>query len=465
VQWVVVILAALLLNGLIFAGTFAGLAYDLYSGALASVRAAVAADEEELVALEPSCTGDAMLAAAAEASLCGTPFYAGPSCLEGVERRLRIELDRCQVVASSEPVEIAFLDTASAKKLATIDPEMLLEDMPQPPPSATPPPPPPPQQVAAAPPPPPQQRSLAEQVIETVKPDKDVEPPDNTRFLSEYNVTVEKQKVARGAADEPMINKPKPQELIAKAEPAEASAPDKQDKPPGLDDRAPPNPGKLSMRAPGATTPAEKAQEAKVKGALGGSTAPLGDGTTARRGDGAFTQERREAADTARGEAGAGGGAPRVPDLRSKEALERVAGGGSVDHVEDVEEGDENAFSTRAWVGASFINRAKRQVAREWQPGRVWLQHDPNGQVYGLKSRVTVLKITLAPDGRLVKAVVVQPSGVDFLDDEAVRAFQAAAPFPNPPDVLRDKEGQISFTFGFYFQIGSPKGWKIFRTL
>src|SRR5205085_11993808 len=162
---------------------------------------------------------------------------------------------------------------------------------------------------------------------------------------------------------------------------------------------------------------------------------------------------RRERVEMPRGEGGAGGGSPRVPDLHAQEALERIAGGGSVDHVEDVDEGDENAFSSRAWVGASFINRAKRQVRQEWDPGRVWLQHDPNGQVFGTKSRLTVLRVTLTAEGKLVKAVVIQPSGVDFLDDEAVRAFGAAAPFPNPPAVLRDKDGMISFNFGFYFEI------------
>ena len=46
---------------------------------------------------------------------------------------------------------------------------------------------------------------------------------------------------------------------------------------------------------------------------------------------------------------------------------------------------------------------------------------------------------------------------------EAVRAFQAAAPFPNPPAVLRDKDGMISFNFGFYFEIGKKSN--IFRSL
>ena len=46
------------------------------------------------------------------------------------------------------------------------------------------------------------------------------------------------------------------------------------------------------------------------------------------------------------------------------------------------------------------------------------------------------------------------PSGVSELDDEAVRAFHAAAPFPNPPEGLV-KDDLITFAFAFYFEIGA----------
>jgi TonB family protein len=467
-QWGLAVVFAIAIHVPAGALVFGNIARDLYGGLLATVLAPKDEAVEELVALEPSCSGDALLVAAAESAMCATPFYVGPSCLDDVNARLGVELARCKVLAAPPPVEIAFLDPVAARTLASIDPEPLLEDMIATPPPPQPQQPTPPPQVAMAPPPPPppppKQRNT--QIIETVKPDKDTPPPENTRFLSEYNTRVEKQTVARGSRAEELVNKPKAEELAAKADPREASAEaPKEETRPGANDQAPPVPGKLSMRPPGTSAPAGSVQDEKVKGALGGSTAPVGDGSVARRGDGAFSQERREIVETPRGEGGGGGGAPRVPDLKSQQVLERVAGGGSVDHLEDVEEGDENAFSSRAWVGASFINRAKRQVGREWDPGRVWLQHDPNGQVYGLKSRVTVLRVTLAPDGKLMKAVILQPSGVDFLDEEAVRAFRAAAPFPNPPEVLRDKDGFITFNFGFHFEIGGRKGWKIFRTL
>jgi len=156
-----------------------------------------------------------------------------------------------------------------------------------------------------------------------------------------------------------------------------------------------------------------------------------------------------------------------VPNLRpTDEQLQRLAGGGSVDHHDDVDDGDITAVNSRQWVGASFMNRTKRQVAQEWRPADVWRRYDPTGAVYGFKTRVTILRVTLGADGSLIKTMVVKGSGADFLDDEAIRAFKVAAPFPNPPAVLRGDDGNITFNFGFYFEIdGGHESWKIFRAM
>ena len=58
------------------------------------------------------------------------------------------------------------------------------------------------------------------------------------------------------------------------------------------------------------------------------------------------------------------------------------------------------------------------------------------------------------------------PCGVDVLDDEAVRAFEAAGPFPNPPDGLVQSDGLITFEFSFHFEIGAPRtSWRILRQM
>ncbi|MBA3500424.1 MAG: energy transducer TonB, partial [Deltaproteobacteria bacterium] len=190
----------------------------------------------------------------------------------------------------------------------------------------------------------------------------------------------------------------------------------------------------------------------------------VSDGFVPRRGDGAVEQARRDPGELTKGQGGAGGGAPQVPDLKeSKDVLERIAGGGSVDHLEQIESGDETALSAKRWVYASFFNRLKRQVAQNWDPQTVWRRIDPQGNSHGGKTRITEVRVSLSAQGKLTKIVVTAPSGVSELDDEAVRAFNAAAPFPNPPEGLV-KGNQITFAFSFYFEIGhSRTSWRVIR--
>jgi TonB family protein len=222
------------------------------------------------------------------------------------------------------------------------------------------------------------------------------------------------------------------------------------------------------MRKPGAELPAESAQEARTKGLLGGSLAPLGDGMRARRGDGLISVEERTRSAEPQGGGGAGGGTPTLPDLRpSEKVLERAIGGGNVDFLDDVDEGEETALNTKQFVFATFFNRMKRRVHQNWDPFSVWARHDPTGHVYGYKTRVTRVRVTLSPSGELSKIIVSRTSGVDLLDEEAMRAFRAAQPFPNPPAGLVDASGNITFEFGFHLEIGGGRRgeWKVFRAL
>jgi TonB family protein len=104
----------------------------------------------------------------------------------------------------------------------------------------------------------------------------------------------------------------------------------------------------------------------------------------------------------------------------------------------------------------------KRSVAQNWDPSSVWRRSDPTGQVYGFKTRVTEVRVTLNPHGDLVGIVVINPSGVNELDDEAVRSFHVAQPFPNPPEQLIGRDHTITFAFSFFFEIGgSHTSWRV----
>jgi TonB family protein len=137
-------------------------------------------------------------------------------------------------------------------------------------------------------------------------------------------------------------------------------------------------------------------------------------------------------------------------------------GGGSIDYLNGVEEGDRTLLNRKRTSYASFFERVQVAIKNNWEPASLYRRRDPTGRVYGTIDRVTILQVALNSDGTLASLTVKQPSGLDFLDEEAVRAVRAAAPFPNPPEGLKDLNGHIQFSFGFYFELSSRSS-RLFR--
>ncbi len=130
----------------------------------------------------------------------------------------------------------------------------------------------------------------------------------------------------------------------------------------------------------------------------------------------------------------------------------KYSGGPFNDWLKDVEESDATFLNAKEYKYASFFNRIKKTVSQYWDPSNVILKYDPYGNIYGNKDRLTIVKVRIDSGGNLKEIDVSQSSGIDFLDKVAVDAFRAAQPFPNPPKGLMDKEGNITFNFGFYVE-------------
>ena len=151
---------------------------------------------------------------------------------------------------------------------------------------------------------------------------------------------------------------------------------------------------------------------------------------------------------------------PLLPSTSARNVLHNIqalsgAPGGN-DYLPDVDdEGDTNILNTRKFRYWDFFQRVKDKIANEWEPNEVWRLHDPTGQKYGVKDRYTVLRVTLDREGAVKKVRVLRESGLDFLDEEASRAFMAASPFPNPPKGLQNSAGEVDVPFGFMFEISN----------
>lgn len=125
---------------------------------------------------------------------------------------------------------------------------------------------------------------------------------------------------------------------------------------------------------------------------------------------------------------------------------------GRLDHLQ-LEDDDRTMVNSARNIYWSYFTRMKRQVRAEWDPVGVYRREDPSGQLYQRRDRYTVLAVTLGAGGRLEAASVERSCGLEFLDQEAIRSFRAASPFPNVPEGLRDDQGLVDVKFGFMLSL------------
>jgi TonB family protein len=274
------------------------------------------------------------------------------------------------------------------------------------------------------------ERDREGQVVDLPRP-RDERSPDEAKYLSEYDSSVERETKATGRRSRSGRAVPRPARPGARS----ASPSDKPQR------REPP--ARLAMR----TKP--RVPKSRLAPSLDGDEAaapePARPSQPKRRG----RQSKRLAP----------GALHPTP-----EELREAIGGGTIDALMGVEEGAETLLNSRRWRFASFFNRVKRQVAQNWHPDREYRRRDPQGNVYGFKDRLTILRVKLNPRGGLEGMHLEKPSGLGFLDDEAMNAFRLAQPFPNPPRGLVDAEsGMISFRFGFLFEISRRPNFRILR--
>lgn len=296
---------------------------------------------------------------------------------------------------------------------------------------------------APAPPerPPPREQRARGQVVD-VAPSNDNRPPEReTRFLADRDNRVEKETRSRHAGTKlwentlPAPSAGDPEAKAAAPSPGEDGAAERAR--PGREG-APPRPaapaekpagerlalaprleGDAAIRIPGVAEPLRTAPgEAGEPGPEAGG--PLGDGEGGQR---------------------AAGGS-RV-DLRPDAAmLARIAGGPSPDRLDGVEEGEGTALNTRGFRYATYIVRVNRAIYSNWDPNAAYQARDPDFRMYPIRDRTTAFEIVLDSIGNLENVRIVEGSGLDFLDQEIMRAVRRAAPFPNPPTGLL-QDGKI----------------------
>jgi TonB family protein len=122
------------------------------------------------------------------------------------------------------------------------------------------------------------------------------------------------------------------------------------------------------------------------------------------------------------------------------------------DHVKGVQESEATALNTREFIYFSYYQRIRDQLERAWRP----LLQDQLARLFRTgrnpasnMEHVTRTVVTLDSRGEVIRVQVLEESGTRDLDDAAVRAFNEAGPFPNPPKGLVEDTGQVKIQWQF----------------
>lgn len=146
------------------------------------------------------------------------------------------------------------------------------------------------------------------------------------------------------------------------------------------------------------------------------------------------------------------------PSRELKEMNQNSGGGSSgastnSDYLPNsVSVGSFTALNTDRFTFYTFYARVNELVRFRWE-SRVGaaIESFDRGMVLNLGNRSwnTAVEFLLSPDGKLVSAKIMKPSGVKQFDQAAVNAFREAGIFPNPPQEMVQEDGLIHLNFGF----------------
>lgn len=100
------------------------------------------------------------------------------------------------------------------------------------------------------------------------------------------------------------------------------------------------------------------------------------------------------------------------------------------------------SLNTRDPVYVSYFTKIKQNIEQQWEYPEVALR-------YGLQGRLS-LEFTIGGSGQLEQLRLIRSSGSQVLDEEALRAIKAAAPFPPIPSWIRTIPLLISASMEYY---------------
>lgn len=142
----------------------------------------------------------------------------------------------------------------------------------------------------------------------------------------------------------------------------------------------------------------------------------------------------------------------RQKEEENKKAQEGGDVSRSRDYLPDKAEGLETLLSTREFVYYTYYTRIRNQLSEYWEPKikqKVITMFKQGRRIASADDHITKLQIVLDAKGILMKVQVLDASGIRDLDEVAIEAFRAAAPFPNPPKGIIESDGTVKIEWDF----------------
>lgn len=122
------------------------------------------------------------------------------------------------------------------------------------------------------------------------------------------------------------------------------------------------------------------------------------------------------------------------------------------DYVKGLKESEKTALNTKEYVFYGYFQRIRERLDRAWVPilrERLVKLWKTGRQLASDMDHTTQVMVILNPSGEIVRVKVMSESGTRDLDEAAVRAFNQAGPFPNPPRGIVDPNGEIQIPWQF----------------
>ena len=124
--------------------------------------------------------------------------------------------------------------------------------------------------------------------------------------------------------------------------------------------------------------------------------------------------------------------------------------GQSNDFVEDIPLGDFTKLNTQEYEFYGFYHRIKEKLEQFWGRNiqdQAEKMYKTGRSIASGRNLLTSLTIVLNSRGEIVKVNINSTSGVTELDEAAVKSFNEAGPFPNPPKGML-KNGYAKIEWG-----------------